>query len=197
MIRTFCFALLGLVMFCGTSNADFIVDDFVNIATSGGGEVISNSSTDSNITVEITDQSAGGVLQSNADNYGFLATAAGQFFTLTYDFGGVEFQDLPNVFNNTFIRALGFPVATSIGDVSDWTFEASTDGGTSFDTLGVELAGETDVQLRFTFDGNGIGVSSLTFGGAATPLVAVPEPTGVLMLGSIVALGYVRRRRRS
>ena len=80
-----------------------------------------------------------------------------------------------NVFFNGAVPGSGnlvIPVAGNFGDINDLT-------------------------LRFTYTGMNDN-NSLVYGGAQTILDAapVPEPTTLMMFGSVVGLGLVNRRRR-
>ena len=221
MIRAICFTLVGMLVFCGTSQADYLIDNFsvVDDPNAGGGTAVGGSHGGA-ITVEVTSSTGVGVsAQGGTGTYAFSASN-GDILSILYDWSGI-YDDLPGhlpgsdiVFDLKFggysnpnsPNPLGpsiVPVDTLTGSLSDWTMlidapGASSETYTATQQIGnpgqygvQELSGATSLEFKFTY--TGAGTSLILFGGQ--DLVAVPEPTALLMFGSVVALGFSRRRR--
>ena len=145
--------------------------------------------------ISVEASSSGGTLGTNPalQIYSFQATA-GDSFNLLYEWAGF-FQDLPD--SNTFIIDT-IPLAAIVGNLADWTLSLDTDAdsfvGTASSDLNpnLQLLDAEFLDLTFTYNGTGTGI--IGFGGA--DLVANPEPTSFLMLGSVGLLMLNRRRKK-
>ena len=207
MIRKLGFFLLGFALLCGTANANVIVDNFNNGATvniksedidRGGG-----------FTSDLLFVSIPGGLDVNFQSEGYIANnfANGDQMVFTYsDFGGTG--STLGAVSGMILTGLNIPIAPN--PTSDWNLTiggmgfASTmtnpingTGNLNFAVPG--LSNATTLTLTFTYVGMGSD-NGLTFGGSQTDFVAIgtaiPEPTTLMMFGTVVGIGLVNRRRR-
>ncbi len=192
-------ALLLTILFCGTAQADFFVDNFSILDEVGGGATSIGSN---GISVEVTDNTGtttGTVLDDVSSRYIFTANNIGDSFVVSYDWAGV-FDDLQSV--------SGLQLTQSpVGFFGNWTLTIDTGVGTPV-ALGptiptllgtpIELDDATELTYTFTYNGGsplGFGIGSL--GGTSNPLFATPEPTAFMMLGVAGLIMASRRRRTS
>lgn len=218
MIRKLCFVLIGLLTFCSSSHANLIVDNFafgaqIGVASNNvdrGGSFLSDLR---------LNQSIGGVnpvYNAATDSYSSAGVAVGESFSVTYDdFGGA---DAVNGLGQTLGTASGMgpfvslivPVSVSMAELGDWNLlVGGTVGGIYYDMPIVVSGNQTIISvaglendqtltLRFTYNGTNATGTSLVYGGSGNTLNApvVPEPTTLMMFGTVVGLGLAHRRRR-
>ena len=223
MIRTICFCLVGMLMFCGTSQADYLIDNFsmLDDPNTGGGTAAGGFHGGA-VTAEVTSSTGIGTTASAGTGVYSFDASNGDMLSILYDWSGI-YDALPGHLAGAdlaFDLKLGgysnplspnplgpsiIPVDVLTGSLSDWTMLIDAPGASSetytatqqiastTGQYGVQsLAGATSLEFKFTYTGS--GMSLIQFGGQ--DLIAVPEPTALLMFGSVVAIGFSRRRRR-
>jgi hypothetical protein len=185
-------AVLCTMLFCCSAQAEFYIDNFTTLDAVGGGSTPIGSN---GISVEISNSGGTTTVDNSLQQYQFLATTAGDSFTVSYDWTGL-FDSLQSVSGNELSTI-------PVGLFGTWTMEVDT--GASSTTipataaLGSPIALDNATQLDFTFtyvSGSVFGFSGVTFGGASQPLFATPEPTAFFMLGTAGVILLSRRRRR-
>ncbi len=198
VIRKICLALFTAVLLCGTSQADFIIDAFnvLDAPNAGGATAIGSNG----ITVEATSTAGGMSANDLNERYDLVASSPGDVFTVRYDWAGI-FNDLQSVSGN---QLEFLPLGSFVGNWSLDIFDGTSTVGTltPFNpVLGapIPLDNATELSFTFTYTGGsplpgGVGVGA--WGGLGLNLVATPEPTSLLMLGSVAGLCLARRRRR-
>lgn len=201
-------------MFCGTSQADYLIDNFSMLDDpNAGGGTVTGSQSGGEITAEVT-SSVGTVIASSGTGVYSFSAATGDMLSILYDWSGVysdlsghDDQDeylLLSVSSHTGTQSI-IPVDVLSGSLADWELLIDAPGASSVVYSDVSLINSlsdgyenqditaaTSLLLKFTYTGT--GSSLIQFGGQ--DLIAVPEPTAFLMFGSVLALGFSRRRRR-
>ena len=200
MLKKFAFSLLALVLFCGVSNADFIIDDF-GIGDNPDDALANVTSPNPGISIEVTSTDGTASYTGGINVYSYAADP-GESLTIRYDWAGV-YEDIPGtkgLDDGANSRSLAsVPFGDPFGPVSDWTL--SIFNGTSTTNIAsipsffppYVLTGATELELTFTYVGAGVGFGQ--FGGSS--LIATPEPTSMIMFGSVAAFGLARRRRKA
>ena len=196
MIRSLLPAVAFLAFLVSGAQADFLIDNFTSLDTPNDAAASAANPNAGVITVEAF--STGGILQAQSANdlYAFSAVN-GDNFTILYDWAGL-YEDLPGAsIGGKVERIESIPVSTLFGSLGDWQMTISRGAaGTDTYTASNNIYGESLIgadALSFTFEYSGAGSSVMLFGGAG--LIATPEPTSFMMLGSVAVLGLVRRRR--
>lgn len=197
MIRSLLPALATLAFLVSGAQADFLIDNFSNLDTPNDMAASAANPNGGFVTVEAF--SSGGTLaiQPANDLYTFGATT-GESFTLLYDWAGL-YENVPGAsIGGKIERIEDIPLGILFGSLNDWvmTIDRGAAGSNSY-TASSNIYGESLIgadQLAFTFEYTGAGASVILFGGA--DLIATPEPTSLMMLGSVAVVGLVRRRRR-
>ena len=197
MIRTLTLAVAAAFMFCGQANAIFIIDSFGKvdtIADDAVGRQIQTTATGT-IFAEVTTTGFGIFGAADKAGYFYQAVAPGDTFTLTYTWDVPTFDDLQSVSGNE-IAAIPAAFAGSWDLVIDGGAAGILYNGTALGAPGVPIEIDNATELSFSYTWNAIGAGIGQFGGPGSPLIATPEPTAALMLGSVLGLGIARRRRR-
>lgn len=194
MIRTLSLAVLTAMMLCSQASADFIIDDFQQLDLSNDGNAtLVHAAGGGNIFLEVTSTGAADAVDGGGGTYVVSGGAANDTVTFLYTWDTATFNDLQSVSGNQL-------PAVPFGYVGSWSLDVDTGVGTTnfavaplglFGTP-IELDDATQLELTFTFNG---GLNFAQYGGLANPLIATPEPTAALMLGSALCFGMVRRRR--
>ncbi|MEL7500731.1 MAG: PEP-CTERM sorting domain-containing protein [Planctomycetota bacterium] len=200
MLRTTLLALAAALMMCGTSNAEFFIDNFQTLDNPN--DLAATSIGSNGITVEVDDNNGGSFANDVQLRYEFTAANVGDTFVVRYDWAGI-FNDLQSVSGN---QLESVAIGAFLGDWS-MTIDNGTGGpaifpGPALPTIlpsPIAMDNATFLEFTFTYNGGsplpgGIGVG--TWGGLGNPLFATPEPTGLLMLGCVGLVGLARRRRR-
>ncbi len=214
MIRKLCFLqIISFLMFCGTSNANIVIDNFDVLTMNfgapsaavdrGSGGVFTS-------TLELS-RSVGTLdIQFGSEAYVANDFQAGDMFTLSYaDFTALSGGGATTLGNATGMANLGgliLPIAPV--PFNEWRLEIKGTGfvdqtfnpvgGTGLLTFAVPgLSNASNIQLKFTKLVDTLDEVSLTYGGLGLDSTAiVPEPTTLMMYGSLVFLGLTVRRRR-
>ncbi len=197
---------LGLVLFSGSiSRAGLVIDNF---GTTGDGITVNGDISGVTLDTEGATALAGG--------YSFVS----QLFPpvhFEYDLGLDDAGSLRTIGSvslpNPPAISLDIPVAVN-SFFDDWTLDilfTNTSGTAAtvysgeiisffndeLNTSSVSLADANKIRFEFSFQPSSFGASSSgTFGGAAGSFVANPEPTSMLMFGSILGGMMFRRRKR-
>ena len=194
LARSVALALAALV-FSTPVQAEFFIDNFQVLDVANDA---SPTSLSSGISVEVS--GPGVALDPSNDRYVFNAANIGDTFTVRYDWAGV-FDDLQSISGLELDR---LAIGAFFGD---WSLTIDT--GISTHSFGpalptiltspIALDNATELTFEFEYTGGspiptgGVG----TWGGLSNPLFATPEPTGLLLLGSVGVVGLLQRRRRS
>ncbi|MEM7783308.1 MAG: PEP-CTERM sorting domain-containing protein [Planctomycetota bacterium] len=197
MIRTLSLACVAALMFCGNASGIFIIDNFFRVDTVANDGItrLATPHGGGNIFAEAT--TTGATIFGATDQQGYFVQAVnpGDTFTLTYTWDVPTFDDLQSVSGNQ-IAAIPQAFAGAWTLVIDGGAAGVLFNGTALGAPGVPIDIDTTDQLAFTFTWGGFGPGIGQFGGPGSPLIATPEPTAALMLGSVIGLGIARRRRR-
>lgn len=211
MIRKLCFFLLGAFSLCASSHANLIIDNFSSGVNVGAASIADRGDFISTLNLVLSPPAVMGAPTVTFDENGYLASGFGtnQIMTFTYSnfgnngstlgnvngpmtFTGLQAVIVPDAISdwNLLIGGIGIPMSESFNPINGTGVQA-------FPIANLDTA--TTLTLQFTYVGTGNG--SLTFGGVGNDLIAieapaVPEPTTLLMLGSVVGLGLTYRRRR-
>lgn len=195
-------ALLFTALLSSNAQADFAIDNFLILDDVNGGPTSIRPIGSNPITVSVSDNTGtttATVSDDLSNGYFFTANNVGDSFVISYDWAGV-FDDLQSISGN---QLSGVP-ASFFGD---WTLTIDTGVGTpvafgptvpSILSTPIELDSATELTFNFTYNGGsplGFGVG--TFGGLSGPLIATPEPTAFMMLGTAGLIVLFPRRRRS
>lgn len=202
MIRSLVYSIVLSLTSAACCQADFVVDDFSVLAASGGPTIGLSSS----LSLTVTESATGtGITLFGTDDpnqlyvMGALTGSATDTasFNFLYTWGGGNWQDLAGVEFNS-LRLDSLPLSSP--NLSDWQVTADlgaagtiTQSADNFSSISLNNA----TQLSLTFDyapAAGSGFSVLTFGGN-NPLIATPEPTSFLLMGSLSGLALIRRRQ--
>lgn len=199
MIRTTFLAVITALLFCGTSNAEFFIDNFQVLDNPN--DFTASSIGSNGITVEVADNNGGTVVDKPQDRYVFNAPTIGDTFVVRYDWAGV-FDDLQSI---SGLQLESIAIGAFLGDwsmaIDNGTGAPELFPGPALPTIlpsPIAMDNATYLQFTFTYLGGsplpsgGVG----TWGGLNNPLFATPEPTGLLMLGSVGLVAFSRRRRR-
>jgi hypothetical protein len=193
MIRKLALSLLAVLAFSCQANAEFIIDNFFTVDVENDAvATLVHAAGGGNIFVEAS--TTGGTTVSSAPGAGYSFTGASNTFTLSYTWDVPTFDDLQS------ISGLELPIVpqSAVG----WNLDISTDGVTTDysgpaisapGTPPIQLDAATELTFAYTFSGAGLAGQ---FGGFGSVLIATPEPTALMMLGSVAGLGLIRRRRR-
>lgn len=221
MIRKLCFFLLGAVLLCGTTNANVIVDNFAFGAQIGvalddvnlGGTNVPPFTSD--LSLNQSDPIVAPLYDSASDSYfpdpmaPTPGVPGGEDFSVTYSDFAAMGSTLGAASGMGPFISLIVPVSTD--QLGEWNLEVggivngvyysapvAASGDQIIPVAGLGLENDTTLTLTFTYNGQGSG--NLTYGGSGELLEAtvapVPEPTTLMMFGTVVGLGLVNRRRR-
>jgi hypothetical protein len=187
MIRSLFLSLAVVFALCCSANADFIIDDFNGVDAD---PVNMNGPFDmgSGIFVDVT-SSGGTAFSLDGFGYGVTGATGGDSFSVAYTWASNFGGNISSVLGNEIVS---IPTAFS---VLGWNTTVDTGAGAVAYNSGDVIAMDAATQLTFSFTslGGPLGATG-SFGGAA--LVATPEPTALMMLGSVAGFGLIRRRRR-
>jgi hypothetical protein len=171
MIRSLAFSLFGVLILCGTSNADFVF----SLAPGAINAEIGGAPVPIDLLVENDSTSA--------------ATLEGFSVTVAQDSGGAQFDPISDVFNYN-----GAPINFAAGQTLPF------ENLFSFSAKNSATVGQVAVyNLSGGYNDGSNPLPTFLVSGAltVTAVTAVPEPTGLLILGSAAVWGTMRRRRRS
>ena len=173
MIRRFLLGLVAACLLCGTASAEYVLDDFSNVSIAAGQT--------SGVNVLRTFGGTASVA-ANADSNGFLVTGSDlDTFTVTYDWSTEGNYTGLSGDDQGFLVHADIPFTNL---TPGWELQ-NPGADTTFTSA-------SSVTLSYVSSANGAFAS---YGGAGAALTAVPEPTSLLMMGSVMAFGLVRRRK--
>ena len=209
MYRIFVFTtVFSLALFASsTSHADFVIDNF-SVAGNSSGVVISPSGATLTITPDVAFAS---------ETYTFESTPMPpqppeplSSVSFVYNFSGTAGGTIAGNLATGETLNGNVVVPFNPGTLTDWNLAVITDNNQIFSSAAsgsIDLAADTGafgsastIEFLFTTGSSVLGLpSNATFGGgdliALTDFTGVPEPSAILLFGSVLAGMAVRRRR--
>ena len=200
MFRQLCFAAIAVFFAANTCSANFVIDDFTQDLSQPGSSP-QLTITEMNAPVSFTYSAAFDTFSGTLDDGGMvsfaydfsslggtLGSAAAMVPGSGTVFTGLSFGNLPA------LPVVGFDVMVSAVNSAFTPVTQAVSSSPTFVPISSGLEAADTIVIKFT---NNTGfTTSFFFGGSTTPLVAVPEPTSLLMFSSVMGLAFVPRRRR-
>lgn len=203
MKRIVLLALAAFLCLSGQSQAEFLIDSFKfvdNIANDGNG-VLVHAAGGGNIYAEVETTGTMSLMATPGSGYTLTTPSAGDTFRITYTWtpngtypGGATFDALQSISGLQLAPIpqafIGWDINIGLG-AAGLGYAGPALGAPGATTINLDDA----TELEFTYTYNS-GLSFGQFGGPGSPLFATPEPTGMVMMGSIAVVGLLRRRRK-